>query len=241
MKRPQPEHLTDKMALSGADARRLELEALFGITPEWIPPSREGLLAQKVCCRKAALLSTFLNEVKDCRQCRLADSRTRFVFGEGDPDAEILFVGEAPGREEDRRGLPFVGAAGQILNRLVNGMGLARSDVYIGNIIKCRPPGNRKPRPDEMAACIGYLHRQIDIIDPIIIVALGAVAAQGLLALTLPVGKMRGRTFEFRARPVLVTYHPAYILRNPSAESQVAGDLRIALEYVRAHPKRLPG
>jgi len=220
-----------------ADARQLELEALFGMTPEWIPKSRARIRAEAALRRKATALDTFRREIENCTRCGLAALRTKFVFGRGSPDAGIMLVGEAPGREEDLQGEPFVGAAGKILTRLIEGLGLDRRDVYIGNILKCRPPGNRNPTPEEMEACVGHLHRQIDIIDPVIIVAMGAVAARGLLDLAQPVGKMRGQTYDYRGRKVLVTYHPAYLLRNPSAESRVAADLQAALDYARAHPK----
>lgn len=159
----------------------------------------------------------------DCVKCpHLAASRTQVVFGVGNPRAELMFVGEAPGADEDAQGEPFVGRAGQLLTKIIAAMGFSRDDVYIANVLKCRPDmpagasGNRKPRPEEMQTCLPWLEEQIAIIKPRVMVALGATALEGLLGATTPVGKMRGKWLDFRGIPVMATYHPAYLLRNQS-------------------------
>ena len=168
--------------------------------------------------------------VAACTACaELASRRTQTVFGVGDPDAEWLFIGEAPGAEEDRRGEPFVGRAGQLLDNMLAALGLRRGEnVYIANILKCRPPGNRDPAPAEAASCRPFLDRQIDLIQPRVIVALGRVAAQALLDSDAPLGRLRGRDHAFRGVPLIVTYHPAYLLRSPGDKGQAWRDLRRA-------------
>jgi uracil-DNA glycosylase family 4 len=158
-----------------------------------------------------------------CLKCpHLVKSRTQVVFGVGNPEAELMFVGEAPGADEDAQGEPFVGRAGQLLTRIIQAMGYQREDVYIANVLKCRPDmptgasGNRKPTPEEMRTCLPWLERQIDLIKPRVMVALGATALEGLLGATAPVSKVRGRWLDFKGIPVMATYHPAYLLRNQS-------------------------
>ena len=156
-------------------------------------------------------------QVRDCRKCELHRNRTHTVFGVGRPDAACMFIGEAPGAEEDARGEPFVGRAGKLLDAMLAAIGLRRADVYIANIVKCRPPRNRDPHTDEIAACSGYLRRQIEAVSPRLLVATGRVAAQSLLATTKPIGQLRGRTYRYGEDrlPVIVMYHPAYFLRSP--------------------------
>jgi len=168
--------------------------------------------------------------VAGCTDCALHEGRTQAVFGVGSRDADWLFIGEGPGAQEDRQGEPFVGRAGQLLNSMLWAMGLRREDVYIANIVKCRPPGNRDPRPEEAAACRPYLERQIELLEPAIIVALGRVAAQDLLETDAPLGSLRGRelTYKETGIPVVVTYHPAYLLRNQAGKPKAWGDLRLA-------------
>lgn len=159
--------------------------------------------------------------VEDCTRCRLSQSgRKNIVFGEGNPDADLMFIGEGPGAEEDKQGLPFVGRAGQKLNEMINAMGLQRSDVYIGNIVKCRPPENRAPRPDEIRTCIPYLEHQIAIIQPKVICAMGTIAAQALLENSTPISKMRGSFHDYRGIPLMPTFHPAYLLRNYTVKTR---------------------
>lgn len=173
----------------------------------------------------------FHHQIKDCRKCRLAESRTRFVFGTGNPKANLLCVGEAPGFEEDKQGEPFVGAAGQLLNRILAAIGFQRQEVYIANIVKCRPPGNRNPEADEVAECLPYLRRQIDLINPKLILALGRVAAKNLLGLDEPMAKLRGRVHHLDSVKVIVTYHPAALLRNPQWKRDTWEDVKKMREF----------
>jgi DNA polymerase len=176
-------------------------------------------------------LSVLAAEVAGCTRCEeLARCRTQTVFGVGNPSAELCFVGEAPGADEDAQGEPFVGAAGQLLTRIIGAMGLDRKDVYICNVLKCRPPGNRPPEPDEVANCRGYLERQLEIIRPKFICALGAHAAKTLLDSPLSIGRLRGRFHQYRGIPVLCTYHPAYLLRSPEAKKDVWEDIQILMK-----------
>jgi len=181
-----------------------------------------------------ALFARLAAEVAGCRRCRLCEGRNRAVFGDGDPHARLMFIGEGPGAEEDRTGLPFVGRAGELLTKIIQAIDLRRDQVYIANIVKCRPPGNREPQPDEVAACRGYLEAQIDAIGPQVIVALGRVAAQTLLANDTPIGKMRGQWFSVREVPTMVTYHPAALLRNPALKRPTWEDLQQVRDRLRA-------
>ncbi len=171
-------------------------------------------------------LQAFYQEIKACQKCPLGKTRTNFVFGVGNEQADIMFVGEAPGRDEDLKGEPFVGRAGQLLNKLLSHVHLKRSDVYIANILKCRPPNNRDPQPEEVIQCIPYLKTQIEMIRPKLLVALGRVAAQNLLNTKMPLGKMRERLWEYQGIPLLVTYHPAAILRNNNLLTDAIADFR---------------
>jgi uracil-DNA glycosylase len=162
-----------------------------------------------------------------CVRCKLCElGRTRVVFGVGNPKARLMFVGEAPGEDEDRQGEPFVGRAGQLLTRIIEAISLTRDQVYIANVIKCRPPGNRNPEPDEVSACEPFLFQQIAIIKPRVIVALGKFAAQCLLRTTEPITRLRGREFEYRGATLIPTFHPAYLLRNPSSKREVWEDMK---------------
>lgn len=174
-------------------------------------------------------------EVKHCTRCALHATRTQTVFGTGNRDAEWMIIGEAPGAEEDRRGEPFVGAAGQLLNAMLKAIGLERESVYIANILKSRPPGNRDPNPEEVAACLPFLMRQIGLIRPKLILAVGRIAAQNLLATTRPLGRLRGEvhTFGELRTPLIVTYHPAYLLRSPGEKRKAWEDLKFARDFVQ--------
>ena len=169
-------------------------------------------------------------DLGDCQRCRLSQTRTQIVFGDGNPNADLVFVGEGPGRDEDLQGLPFVGAAGQLLTKIIAAMGLTREQVYIGNIIKCRPPQNRNPQPDEIQTCIPFLHRQIAAIQPLFIVALGKFAAQTLLGSDTPISRLRGRFHEVNGVRILPTYHPAYLLRNPDQKRAVWEDMKLLMK-----------
>jgi DNA polymerase len=172
-------------------------------------------------------LDALRESIRDCARCKLCRGRTQVVFGEGAPDARVMFVGEAPGAREDEQGRPFVGPAGQLLTRIIeNAMGLARAHTYIANVNKCRPPGNRNPEPDEIAACLPFLRRQIELIRPAVIVALGRVAAHNLLGTTRPMRDLRGANLSYAGIPVVVTWHPAYLLRTPSAKRETWDDIK---------------
>ena len=175
----------------------------------------------------AQVLEAIDAQVRDCRKCALHRGRTRTVFGVGRPDAACMFIGEAPGAEEDARGEPFVGRAGKLLDAMLAAIGLRRGDVYIANIVKCRPPRNRDPHTDEITACSAYLRRQIEAVSPRLLVAAGRVAAQSLLETAKPIGQLRGRTYRYGEDrlPVLVMYHPAYFLRSPLEKRKAWDDL----------------
>lgn len=200
-------------------------------------PIPTGDLAQR---RQA--LTVLADEIKDCMQCpELASTRTQTVFADGQVGAELCFIGEAPGADEDAQGLPFVGAAGQLLNKIIAACGLKREEVYICNILKCRPPGNRTPLPNEAANCRGFLDRQLELVQPKYIVALGGCAAQNLLQTTVPLGKLRGKFHRYRGIPVLCTYHPAYLLphRAPEKKREVWEDMKMLLkEMGRSVPEQ---
>ncbi len=177
-------------------------------------------------------LATIRVEMGDCRRCKLHVTRTQIVFGTGNPRAKLLFVGEAPGREEDLQGEPFVGQAGQLLNKIIQAIQLSRAQVYIGNIVKCRPPENRNPEPDEIMACEPFLLKQIQAIRPKLICALGTFAAQTLLKTEEKISSLRGKFHAYQGIPLMPTYHPAYLLRNPNRKREVWEDMkRIKREY----------
>lgn len=172
-------------------------------------------------------------DLGDCHRCRLSQGRSKIVFGDGDPKAQLVFVGEGPGFEEDQQGKPFVGPAGQLLTRIIEAINLTRSQVYICNIVKCRPPGNRNPEPEEINTCFPFLERQIAAIQPDFICALGTFAAQTLLRTTTPISRLRGRFHEYRGIRVLPTYHPAYLLRNPEKKREVWEDMKMLMKEYR--------
>ena len=171
--------------------------------------------------------------VSACTRCSLHETRTQTVFGVGDPNADWMFIGEAPGAEEDRRGEPFVGRSGKLLDQMLAAIGQSRQSVFIANIIKCRPPHNRDPAPEEASSCRAYLGRQIALVNPRIIVAVGKISAQNLLGTDAPVGRMRGKRHSFGNVPLVVTYHPAYLLRSPSQKRKSWEDLCLARNIVR--------
>jgi len=180
------------------------------------------------------LLKTACQEMADCQLCPLGKTRKNLVFGDGNPEARIVFVGEAPGADEDEQGLPFVGRAGQLLTDIiVKGMKMQRKDVYICNILKCRPPGNRNPQPDEISKCEPFLKNQLRIISPEIICALGTFAAKTLLKTDIPISALRGRFHSYEGIKLMPTYHPAYLLRNPSAKKQVWEDVQMIMKEVK--------
>jgi uracil-DNA glycosylase len=179
----------------------------------------------------AAALRIIREDLGDCTRCRLHEQgRKQIVFGVGNPHADLMFIGEAPGADEDMQGEPFVGRAGQLLNNMIKAMGLGREDVYIANIIKCRPPNNRTPERDECETCSPFLMRQIEAIKPKAIVALGAIAAKTLLAINAPMSEFRGQWYDFRGTELAVTYHPAYLLRDPHQKKEAWKDLQMVMK-----------
>jgi DNA polymerase len=179
--------------------------------------------------RREAALKALRKEIGDCTRCPLHEGRNKLVFGDGDANARLMFVGEGPGADEDAQGLPFVGRAGQLLNNMITAMGLARDEVYIANVVKCRPPSNRVPAPEEATTCAPFLFRQIDVVRPEVLVALGATAATYLLGQRQPLAGLRGRVHAFRETKLIVTYHPAYLLRDPRQKRAAWEDLQIAM------------
>jgi DNA polymerase len=242
-------------------ARREELLRELGLLPVWksraaapaVPaavsaPAAEAVVSQRAVPAPAPLMAgdertaritgmdwpALKETVAGCPACKLSQSRTKTVFGVGDENANWLFVGEAPGRDEDLQGEPFVGQAGKLLDSMLAALGMKRGEnVYIANMLKCRPPNNRNPEPDEVASCEPYLHRQIALIQPKLIVALGKVAAVNLLKREMTVASMRGKVFEYQGTPLIVTYHPAYLLRSLPEKAKAWADLCFARAKMR--------
>jgi len=202
--------------LQGFDCSQQSLEKIekWGMPPDKITETLEDIRA----------------DLGDCQRCRLARDRSNIVFGAGHPGAKLVFVGEGPGFEEDQQGLPFVGAAGRLLTRIIEAIKLSRDQVYICNVIKCRPPGNRNPESDEIKSCFPFLERQVASIQPDYMVALGTFAAQTLLGTATPISRLRGRFHDYRGIKVLPTYHPAYLLRNPDKKRDVWEDMKMLME-----------
>lgn len=209
----QPRQISAAEAVTGDSGAPQETQATMAMTMEPVYSSLES---------HAAAICT-------CQMCPLGKTRTKFVYGVGNPNAEVMFVGEGPGAEEDRRGEPFVGRAGQLLDKILAAMQLDRSKVYIANVVKCRPPNNRDPQPDEMNRCMPYLREQIRIIKPKMICALGRIAAQALLNTTMPLGRLRGTWHQFESIPLLVTYHPAALLRFPQYKKDTWADMQVIM------------
>jgi len=193
----------------------------IAVQPEIAPPVAPAA--------RAAALHAIREDIGDCTRCALHTGRNKIVFADGSPDARLLFVGEGPGADEDAQGLPFVGKAGQLLNNMIGAMGLKREEVYICNVVKCRPPGNRTPELEEANTCSPFLFRQIDVVRPEVIVALGATAATYLLGQRQPLAGLRGRVHAYRGSKLIVTYHPAFLLRDPRQKKEAWADLQIAM------------
>ena len=204
--------------------KRLELEKMMGADVLFRQAGPEDELVK------------LEKEVAGCRRCGLWETRTQTVFGRGNPRAPLMFIGEAPGAEEDRQGLPFVGAAGKLLDKMIFAMGLTQDEVYIANILKSRPPGNRDPKPDEVEACWPFLERQIELIDPRVICTLGRPSANALLDTNASMGSLRGRWHTFKGIPLLPTYHPAYLLRSPGQKSKTWQDLKMIIQALSEGP-----
>jgi DNA polymerase len=207
----------DDRARPGPDASQPDREA-----------SRPASQPVAVFSSAADALAAVRAEIGDCTRCKLHTlGRSQIVFGVGNPNADLMFVGEAPGADEDIQGIPFVGRAGQLLTKIIEAIDLRRDDVYIANVIKCRPPQNRNPEPDEVGTCEPFLFQQIDIIKPKVIVALGKFGAQTLLRTLDPISRLRGRVFDYRGAKLIPTFHPAYLLRNPSSKREVWEDMKL--------------
>jgi uracil-DNA glycosylase family 4 len=220
----------------------LELEALTA--PETMtvqqPSASQSPEPLPIIQNKPAALKAIRADIGECTRCRLHKGRTNLVFGVGNPNTELMFVGEGPGADEDAQGEPFVGRAGQLLNNMISAMGLKREDVYIANVVKCRPPGNRTPEKDECDICSPFLLRQIEVIQPKVVVALGAVAAKNLLAVNDSMANLRGRWYDFRGSRLAVTYHPAYLLRDPRQKKEAWKDLQMVMKYLGLTPPAKP-
>jgi DNA polymerase len=239
-----PENLRQELRETLAQARgvlqdldRLGLGALpmppLADDPPVCPPNVRGLDRGGTAPCRGETLDEVRADLGDCQRCPLVRGRRNIVFGVGAPRARLVLVGEGPGREEDERGEPFVGEAGRLLDRMLFAIGLERSEVYICNVIKCRPPGNRDPEPGEIAACRPFLERQLAAIAPEMILALGRVAGQSLLADNTPISRLRGQWRDYQGIPLLPTYHPAYLLRNPVAKREAWDDLKQILKRLR--------
>lgn len=203
----------------GADA--------LALTGDYLPGPTGALAAQA-------------RNLQGCRRCKLCDGRTTIVFGSGNPEADLVVIGEGPGADEDAQGLPFVGRAGQLLTRMLASVGLAREHVYITNAVKCRPPSNRNPEPEELAACAPFLAEQLGVIQPRVVLALGSVATQALLRTREPIGKLRGRVHPYGGAVLIPTFHPAFLLRNPGQEYKRLAweDLKLAKREYDARRRR---
>ena len=186
-------------------------------------------------------LAVLAEEVSRCTKCRLHESRTNTAFARGNPDGDIIFIGEGPGMQEDRQGIPFVGKAGQLLDKMIVAMGYGRDEVYVANIVKCRPPDNRKPEPDEVEACAPYLEEQLSLVRPKVMVALGATGVQGLIGTTMGITRMRGQWKLYKGRiPLMPTFHPAYLLRQPAKKREVWNDLKQVMKRLGKEPPSKP-
>jgi uracil-DNA glycosylase len=227
--------ITDFYRRSPAELPEPVTEALPSAAEPALP-----VLGQPAPASKIAALREIRDDIGDCTRCRLHKGRTNLVFGVGNPDTELMFVGEGPGADEDAQGEPFVGRAGQLLNNMISAMGLRREDVYIANVVKCRPPSNRTPERDECDTCSPFLLRQIEVIRPKVIVALGAVAAKNLLSVNDSMANLRGRFYDFRGIKLAVTYHPAFLLRDPRQKKEAWKDLQMVMGFLGLTAKSTP-
>ena len=239
---PEPQQNQNLSAPEAApETREAASQPLFPQEDQPIPPRKPLPTPPEIAAAVppaglAAALQLIRDEIGDCTRCPLHTGRNKLVFGDGDPAARLMFVGEGPGADEDAQGLPFVGKAGQLLNNMINAMGLKREQVYIANVVKCRPPGNRTPAPEEGATCSPFLFRQIDVVRPQVLVALGATAATYLLGVRQPLAGLRGRVHAVRGTQLIVTYHPAYLLRDPRQKKEAWADLQIAMRELGLKP-----
>ncbi|MBU4320554.1 MAG: uracil-DNA glycosylase [Nitrospinae bacterium] len=214
--------MTEQKSRRAEEQKIAEKEVSYNVAPI----SKFHLTSEQ----KKSALNALREEIGDCQRCKLSKGRKNIVFGEGSIDAEIMFIGEGPGEDEDIQGRPFVGKAGQLLTKLIEKMGFKREDVYIGNIVKCRPPFNRDPEEDEINACSPFIRKQAEIISPKVIVSLGRISTQTLIGLKIPIGKLRGKFYQFEDIPLMPTFHPSYLLRNPKDKWLVWEDAQKVLE-----------
>jgi DNA polymerase len=233
------ESLQERILRIGRELERhVDLQKMLGT--EFLPVPKIDMpvqfLQENLREQKLQLIDELHREALQCSRCVLADTRTNLVFGSGSPDAQLMFIGEAPGYHEDQQGIPFIGRAGQLLTKIIQAIGLSREEVYIANILKCRPPQNRDPSFEETINCYPYLLRQIEIIKPKIIVALGGVAAKKLLKTDSPIGRLRGEFLDFQGTKLIVTYHPAYLLRNPVEKRKTWEDMKKVRDYLGLKP-----
>ena len=237
---PSPAAVFEEIALPKSTPKPAPAKAapLAAHPPLIVPPAGPSLF-EAIDKVKDDTLLKIREDLGDCTRCKLHKGRNKIVFGDGSPKAQLVFVGEGPGADEDMQGLPFVGRAGKLLTQMIEAMGLQRKDVYICNVVKCRPPENRAPEPDEVAACSPFLMRQIDSIHPKVIVCLGATAAKTILNTTRGISQFRGEWLEGRGHKLMATYHPAYLLRNPPAKADVWKDLqKVMVELGLQLPKK---
>ena len=216
--------------------RLMKADMEMGLEPPTLSSSTLSYLDAEVL--DFASLEGLRQSIGDCRRCRLCQGRTKLVFGEGSPEARLVFVGEGPGRDEDLAGLPFVGDAGKLLTKIIAAMGLRREEVYICNVVKCRPPKNRDPQEDEVETCLPFLRGQLHLIRPEVICTLGRVAAQALLGQEFRITRERGTWYTFMETPLMPTFHPAYLLRNPSAKRQVWEDVKKVMKHLGLEVKK---
>jgi uracil-DNA glycosylase family 4 len=242
---PQAAEAHPPIAMAGAKSRTAvppatpsAANAIAGASPVAIPVAPGPSLFEAVERVPGETLDDIRADLGECTRCRLHKTRNKIVFGVGNPKAELVFVGEGPGHDEDVQGEPFVGRAGKLLTQMIEAMSLRRDDVYICNVVKCRPPENRLPEKDEIATCSPFLLRQLAAIQPKVICCLGACAAQTMLATTQGISKFRGEWFDFRGSKLIATYHPAYLLRNPPAKSEVWKDLQKVMAVLGLQPKK---
>ena len=244
----RPVQTTDVSSTADQGAPRLDSETWVGTPSDAIlsqettpiPPRKPIQIPPQVFPAidqdRSTALRLIREDIGDCTRCALHKGRNKLVFADGDPNARLMFVGEGPGADEDAQGLPFVGKAGQLLNNMITAMGLKREEVYIANVVKCRPPANRTPEPDEANTCSPFLFRQIDVVRPQVIAALGATAATYLLGQRQPLAGLRGRVHSLRGSKLIVTYHPAFLLRDPRQKKEAWADLQIAMRELGLKP-----
>ena len=240
-RRPVDEELLVRINAERDEAQAESATQSFQLEEPHIPPRKPFPSAPAIAdaiplAERAAAMQLIRDELGECTRCALHKGRNKLVFGDGSPAARLMFVGEGPGADEDSQGLPFVGKAGQLLNNMIAAMGLKREEVYIANVVKCRPPGNRVPEQEEGATCTPFLFRQIDVVRPEVLVALGATAATWLLGTRQPLAGLRGRVHAVRGTKLIVTYHPAYLLRDPRQKKEAWADLQIAMKELGLKP-----